>query len=232
VRKVIRRRVPPKPPLTTDQILAWADSFHALHRRWPRRADGRIAGSLGENWRAIDLALSQGYRGLPGGTSLAKLLAEWRGHRHRFLLPRLTANGILAWADAHRRRTGAWPNKHSGQVTEAPGETWSGVDAALNFGWRGLRGGSSLARLLGRRRGRPNPSAKPPLTIEQILAWAEAYRTLFGAWPSKSSGPVGNRGETWWAIDSALRYGCRGLPGGSSLSQFLKGQSDNNTPSA
>jgi hypothetical protein len=216
--------VPQKPPITTDQILEWADAFHALHRRWPRRKDGRIRGSLGVTWQAVDVALSQGLRDLPGGSSLAKLLHEERKHRHRFLLPHLTANGILAWADAHRRRTGTFPNKHSGPVAEAAGETWSGVDAALLCGGRGLRGGKSLAQLLERRRGHPNPAAKPALTIGQILAWTQAYRTLFGTWPSKSTGPVGNRGETWWAIDSALRYGFRGLPGGSSLAQLLKEQ--------
>jgi hypothetical protein len=68
-------------------------------------------------------------------------------------------------------------------VAEAPGETWLAVDAALARGLRGLRGGSSMARLLSRRRGRPNPAARPVLSVGQILAWAEAYRTLFGRWP-------------------------------------------------
>jgi hypothetical protein len=36
----------------------------------------------------------------------------------------------------------------SGAIIDAPGETWSGVNAALERGNRGLPGGSSLARLI------------------------------------------------------------------------------------
>jgi hypothetical protein len=73
----------------------------------------------------------------------------------------LTTARILAWADAHYRRTGAWPKQSSGAVTDAPGETWSALDFALRYSTRGLPGGDSLARLLrregriGERRGRP-----------------------------------------------------------------------------
>jgi hypothetical protein len=58
----------------------------------------------------------------------------------------------LAWADAHRERTGRWPNCKAGPVLDAPGETWSAVDAALNSGGRGLTGRISLAQLLAVKR--------------------------------------------------------------------------------
>ncbi len=220
--RVIHRTVPKKPPFAVDQILAWADAFHALHRRWPTRDCGRIANSLGETWMAVDVALQKGHRGLPGGSSLAKLLAEQRGHRHYFMTPRLSRKKILAWADAFYQQHGTWPSRDAGPVAEVPGETWLAIDAALHHGTRGLQGRSSLARLLAQYRGKRNPSALPPLSVEQIVAWAEAYRTLFGEWPTRGSGEVGNRGEKWWAIDTALRYGFRGLPGGSSLSRLFK----------
>src|SRR6266852_335482 len=104
-----RRRKFRKPPLSYDQILAWADDFHQYRGRWPTAKIGRIVGGLGLTWLAVDMALSKGHRGLPGGSSLAKLLAERSGHRHHFMTPRLSRKGILAWADAHRLRTGAWP---------------------------------------------------------------------------------------------------------------------------
>jgi hypothetical protein len=107
-------------------------------------------------------------------------------------------------------------------VAEAPGETWGAIDQALRVGGRGLRGGMSLAGILAKRRGRPRQADLPPLTAENILGWAEAYYTLFGAWPSKGTGPIGNTGETWLAVDNALRHGLRGLPGGPSLSQLLQ----------
>jgi hypothetical protein len=74
------------------------------------------------------------------------------GARHPASLPRLTVAQILAWADAHRARTGRWPSAESGVILDAPGETWRAVRVALVKGGRGLKGGSSLAQLLRARR--------------------------------------------------------------------------------
>lgn len=213
----------PKPPLSIRQILVWADDFHARTGHWPTRRSGRIVGGLGLTWDAVDSAAHQGHRGLNRGGSLAKLLAEHRGHRHKRLLPHLKVNTILKWADAHRRRTGRWPARSSGPVEDAPGETWSGVDRALHTRTRGLRKIDSLAGLLSRRRGRPTQAEKPPLSEQQILNWAGAWRVLYGKWPSKDSGPVGETGEDWLGLDTALRHGYRGLRGGSSLARLLGG---------
>jgi hypothetical protein len=61
------------------------------------------------------------------------------------------------------------------------------------------------------------------LTVAQILAWADAHRAWAGDWPRTGSGPVPQGpGETWRRIDNALRYGLRGLPGGSSLARLLE----------
>jgi hypothetical protein len=67
--------------------------------------------------------------------------------------PRLTEALILGWADAHEARSGRWPSALSGPVAAAPGENWTALDQALRRGVRGLPGGNSLARLLGRERG-------------------------------------------------------------------------------
>ena len=62
----------------------------------------------------------------------------------------------------------------------------------------------------------------PPLTVEQILAWADAHHARTGRWPHTKSGPVeGAPGEAWGNIDNALRLGRRGLPGGDSLARLL-----------
>jgi hypothetical protein len=63
--------------------------------------------------------------------------------------PPLTEAQVLAWADAHRARTGRWPSAQSGAIADAPGETWQAVNRALARGGRGLPGGASLAQLLG-----------------------------------------------------------------------------------
>ena len=138
---------------------------------WPTAASGAVADAPGETWRAVDAALRVGVRGLPGGTSLAQLLALRRGQRNLQRLPRLTEEQALAWADAHHRRTGAWPDSRSGPIADAEGETWSAVCGALHIGRRGLPGGSSLGRLLAERRGVRLPSQLPPLTLRQVRAW-------------------------------------------------------------
>jgi hypothetical protein len=211
-----------RPQLSVEQVLGWADAFRRRAGRWPHAESGPVPGAPGETWSAVDHALKRGARGLPGGLSLARLLARERGARKSRSLPRLSRGRILAWADAHHRRTGRWPTPESGPVPEAPGETWAGVNQALRKGWRGLRGGSSLARLLSRRGRKRNHLGLPPLSKRKILAWADAHSERTGSWPHTGSGPVaGVPGENWAAVDNALRKGCRGLPGGSSLLQLL-----------
>jgi hypothetical protein len=151
------------------------------------------------------------------------LLADRLGVRNRAGIPRLTVADILAWADAHRERTGAWPQRRSGPIPEAPGENWHALDIALDQGCRGLPGGSSLRQLLAEQRGVRNRADLPPLTPGHVLAWAQAHYRQTGAWPNHRSGPVsGAPGETWQGLDAALRRGRRGLPGRSSLARLLQ----------
>jgi hypothetical protein len=213
------RNIKQLPPLSTGRILAWADAHRRRTGRWPKRTDGPIPGAPGETWMAVQTALQFGRRGLPGGSSLSRLLARRRGVRNHMALPPLTERRILRWADAHRRRAGGWPGQGPGPIPEAPGETWAGVDAALLQGHRGLPGGSSLARLLAARRGVRNPAAPPRLSVRDILAWADAHHGREGRWPTAKSGPVPEApGETWMRVATALR----GLPGGDSLVRLLR----------
>jgi hypothetical protein len=103
----------------------------------------------GETWLAVNSALDVGVRGLPGGSSLASVLHQHRGVRHRGKLPRLTVKQIQAWAQEHRKRTGRNPSPDSRPIAAAPGETWKAVHVALCQGLRGLPGGSTLASVVG-----------------------------------------------------------------------------------
>ncbi|MBN9518064.1 hypothetical protein J0H58_06025 [bacterium] len=96
----------------------------------------------------MESALSKGLRGLPGGDSLAKLLERGRGVRNRLALPLLSEAKVLAWAEVHRSRAGRWPRVHEGPIEDAAGETWSGVNAAMVKGARGLPGGVALHQFL------------------------------------------------------------------------------------
>ena len=212
----------PKPRLTVAQILAWADAFRERRNRWPTHKDGPIREAADDTWCSVDKALRSGRRGLPAESSLARLLSEHRGVRNRRALPPYIVAQVLEWADAHHRRMGRWPNENSGPVVDAPGETWNAVEAALRQGSRGFPGGSSIARLLAKRRGVRNPQNLPRLTIPKILAWADAHYKRTKCWPKKHSGPIPeSAGDDWAAIDAGLNHGCRGLPGGQSLAQLL-----------
>ncbi len=210
-------------PLTIRRIVAWADAHHHKTGAWPTLYSGRVTGAPGEDWSRIDRALRRGLRSLPGGSSLARVLAEHRAVRNVHTIPDLTEATILAWADAHYRRTRKWPVRTADPVAEAPGETWWAIDAALREGARGMGGGSSLARLLAARRGVRNRKSLPKLRVRQILRWADAYKKRVGKRPTHLSGAIPEApGETWAAVHGALANGNRGHQGGASLFQLLR----------
>ena len=65
------------------QILAWADAHQRQAGDWPKQTSGPVAGAPGELWCNIDAALRCGWRGLPGGDSLSRLLRRERGMPER-----------------------------------------------------------------------------------------------------------------------------------------------------
>ncbi|HET6381859.1 MAG TPA: hypothetical protein VFJ58_00585 [Armatimonadota bacterium] len=131
-----------------DQILEWADAHYSRTGQWPRKSSGTIAEAPEETWARVDNALLKGSRGLPGGSSLARLLAEYRGVRNRNALQPLNEDDIVRWILAYRERAGKWPTSKSGSVEDAPGETWGAVSEALRDGGRGMPGGTTLTQLI------------------------------------------------------------------------------------
>jgi hypothetical protein len=157
-----------KPPrLTVVQILAWAAEHLQRTGKRPNGHSGPIPEAAGETWSAVHTALLYGYRGLPGGLSLAEFLNRHWGEKPPDArkppkarnVPPLTIEQILAWAEAHYRRTGKWPTAASGKVPEALKETWKKINAALWEGYRGLPGGDSLSQLLLRHFGETSSSS-------------------------------------------------------------------------
>ena len=138
------------PWLTTGQIVNWAKSHRKRTGRWPTINSGPIQDAPGETWLAIDMALRKGRRGLPGGSSLVRLLARRCGVRNPQQAPRLTPVIILRWADAYYRLHRRRPTRNSGPIADARGETWMAVHRALASGRRGLLGGCALTQNLGR----------------------------------------------------------------------------------
>src|SRR5262245_18677169 len=118
------------PKLNLSEVLKWADKHYEKTGVWPKETSGPVKEAAGETWFAVDRAMRAGVRGFSGGTSLAQLMAEKRGARNVQDLPHLTIKRILAWADAHHKRTGSWPSGASGPIPEADGETWGAVNTA------------------------------------------------------------------------------------------------------
>jgi hypothetical protein len=198
------------------------DAYYEEMSKWPTVKSGSIKNAPGETWGNVNQALVTGLRGLPGGSSLAELLAKHRGVRNSKKLPPLSEKQILAWIDAHHERKRDWPTHKSGPILEAPGETWGAVDKALRNARRGFTVRSSLAQLLAKHRGVRNKGGLPPLSVEQILGWIDAHHERTGEWPTARSGPIADAPhETWANVDQALTKGLRGLPVGSSLARLL-----------
>jgi hypothetical protein len=209
------------------------DVVRAVERGFPRPPkrtgsplDPFLAWLNAEVAEAVSAALAK--------RTLADYLAgEPAGGRHRpRTAPALTVEDILAWAERHRRQTGRWPTAESGPVADSPGLTWGNVHQCLRVGWRGLPGGTTLSQLLAPLKAAdrppapdPGPSAPagPVLTVESVLAWADAWKARTGRWPKPQDGPVPERpGLKWRAVHDALRHGRYGLPGGSSLPLLLR----------
>jgi hypothetical protein len=158
-------------PLPVEQILDWADRFGARHGSWPNSGDGRISYDLSLTWNGVNEALRQGYRGLPGGSSMAQLLAEHRGHRNVARLPDLTVPQMLVWADEYHRRNERWPTLRSGPILNSGGESWQKIERALRDHARHLSGYSSLATGEAPR-GAKSPPASPPAVVK--ICWPAA----------------------------------------------------------
>jgi hypothetical protein len=136
------------PRLSVRQILAWADQHHRRHGEWPNSRSGPLEGVKDETWSALNSALVNGRRGLPGRSSLPRVLAQYRGVRNPKQPRPLKLNLILRWAGAHHKRTGQWPKPDAGPLREAPGETWAMIDRAMRYAKRGLPRRRSLYRVL------------------------------------------------------------------------------------
>lgn len=212
-------RTTERPPITVEQILAWADEYKNRTGTWPKTTSGKIPGT-DETWAAVGSALWFSNRGLEGRSSLAQLLERYRGVRNLAALPELTVDQILMWADTYKSLTGQWPTVRSGRILDTD-ERWVRVNNALQQGQRGLKPGSSLARLLHKHREVRNKKALPPLTVAQVLRWADAHRNSHGSWPTKHAGKVSNTQENWSAVITAANEGLRGLPQGTSWANLL-----------
>ncbi len=85
--------------------------------------------------------------------------------------------------------------------------------------WSAAKAGPPRRMVKADRKKRGDP---PDLSVDQVLAWADAFFERAGVWPDWQSGPIDEApGETWFTVAAALALGRRGLPGGESLRDFI-----------
>jgi superfamily II DNA or RNA helicase len=132
--------------LSEKRILRWADDHKARYGSFPTIHDKRSP-APGESWMAINAALERGARGLPGGTSLPKLLAKERGATRGIHRPRLKVATIVRWARVHRAATGAWPTEGSGEIVGTD-ERWDNIAQCVRLGLRGFPRGWTLKKVV------------------------------------------------------------------------------------
>ncbi len=109
-------------PLSIEQILAWAEEHRKTSGQWPDAESGVIVSAERTTRANVDRGLKQGLFGLPGGISLALLLAKLLGRTHASQQCDPSKDPILAWADEYHRRTGNWPASDSGEGPDLPTE--------------------------------------------------------------------------------------------------------------
>jgi hypothetical protein len=71
------------PGLSVEQISAWAEAHYQQEGKWPNLFSGRVRQAPEESWWAINRALVNGLRGLPGGRTLARFLRRYSNLRLR-----------------------------------------------------------------------------------------------------------------------------------------------------
>ena len=207
--------------LSEKQILQWIDDYYKAHGNYPKHNFGTIKGTL-ETWSSVDNALQKGTRGLPGGSSITKLLSKHRDIRSSAYLADLTEEQIILWAKEWFEKNGKWPTSISGQIEGSGGETWGAIQAALPVGGRGLPRKITLADLLQEQGLKKNKQNQECLSEEKILNWADQYHEKNEKWPNRNSGQIeDSEGETWMGIQSSLAVGGRGLPRKTSLAKLL-----------
>src|SRR5438045_1367227 len=121
--------------LTVRQVVQWARAFHERRGVWPGRDSGPVYEMPELSWSTVDRCLKGGGHGLPGRSSLSKVLRKsGAGIRYGPKKRDLTTKLILDWADSHHMRTGQWPHREAGRVREAPGSTWGTIDRRMRKG--------------------------------------------------------------------------------------------------
>jgi hypothetical protein len=209
-----------RPDLTVEQILTWCDAFRDRVGHWPTPAD-RGRGLPDTTWCPGHVPEERSPWSVPRLLAGPTAVPTPGAAASPLPLPTHPDADPLGGGRASRPHRGLAHSGFRPDHRRAPGVVVEGES-------RAARGASGLAR---RQLAAPTApgstgvrtiAALPRLQSQEILFWAEAHHDRTRAWPTRMSGPIPEApGENWHAVDSALKSGGRGLPGGDSLSRLL-----------
>ncbi len=215
--------------ITEAGIIAAAERFRSVHGRLPsNRVLERVPELRNLSWRAIDGLARRGSCGLTPGSSLRTILAPIRPNGQRSALlgklkkPPLDEKAIETAAFEHLHAYGKVPSNSSREpLSGLPGESWSAIDEAGRKGQRGLAKGRTVTEIVSAVR--QEYQRLTLLTEEKILGAAREFFREHRSIPKKHSvAPVpGSPFDSWKKIDTAGRFGLRGLERGRTLSKIL-----------
>lgn len=174
--------------------------------------DGTTARNLANSFR-------KGLRGLDGNISFPEFANQVLGLKEK---KDLDVSMIIKELKKYHKKNKKYPNKRDASFFLADGTSATSLDQALRMGFRGLDGGSSLAKLIEEISGKPSHTNKMKLTESIIKKEIISFYMKNKQYPTQCSKESKPFGSTWVSIDLALRSGFRGLEGGSSLSKLVK----------
>lgn len=144
---------------------------------------------------------------------------------HRINTDIILEEDIIECANLHKQYTNGhkYPSAKSKTLNDIQygilaGMKWSQIDHALKVGLYGLPKLGGLKKFLKSRH------LTNQYTATDILQSAALHKRRTGKYPSQISGEILDgplKGRTWSSVDRALANGLNGLPGGSSLAEFL-----------
>ncbi|MDC0274489.1 hypothetical protein OAK91_07135, partial [Planctomycetaceae bacterium] len=217
-----RRR---KRSLNLDWIQEQAIHYYYMTGKWPTNTSGEIF-DTGENWMNIQIALQTGDHGLKGGQSLEQLLYEFSttlNDTDKAKIPKkdLALGFIYSKIYEYRNLTGKWP-KSNAPVDSDQNLRWGRLYYQLKIGFEGLPRGINLNALIDAIKIDKHDKFTPhKLTKAWIKKQSQIFYSVNHEFPNpRKTGYlryIGRTNLSWESIDLALKFGLRGLNGGSSL---------------
>lgn len=215
--------------ITEQDIVDASERFRQARGKLPMAGSGDASEFMQtgqyETWARLNSALARGSRGLPGGSSLSKLLHA-RGLRDsgaRDLGEGEIRKAVALFLAVH----GHLPSTKSGDASDYIGRdiTWEAIGAKFR---RGEFGDLTFSAFLGdgpRKKAVKKNKQAPlrPLVLEDVREAVRRWVKVQQAFPSRRSGSLflAEESITFSSLAQAVRSGGRGLPRFASWESFL-----------